>query len=129
MGRTIHAHIEAKIDNDWHHYAAPSVTRDTVFFDLITNGNYGKEMPQDATVVTRRCCELDEKLYRLHDLRVVPASELAALQAALHAAYKEPGYAMGHDFEHSVFRTYVNGGTLSEHPGFDDLRIVCWFDN
>ena len=61
MGAKIHMHIEVKSSDTWYHYAAPSMFRDRVFFDLL-GGIYNKEaavvpprgLPEDLSFVTKR---------------------------------------------------------------------------
>lgn len=129
MGRDMHAHIEVKYNGDWYHYAAPSVDRDRSLFDLfVAHGRTG-DIPHDASIVTKRCYELAKRRYDPRNICVVQAEKLQALQDALHDAYGEPRNVSPHDFEYNIFCTYVDEGTLAEHSGFDDLRVVCWFDN
>ena len=33
------------------------------------------------------------------------------------------------DLEEDVFHTYISGNAIHEHEGFDDVRVVFWFDS
>lgn len=129
MGRDMYAHIEVKYNGDWHHYAAPSVDRDKRLFDLFVARGQTSDIPYDASVVTKHCYELAKRRYEPRNVCVVRSGKLPALQDAIHDAYGEPRNIARHDLEYNIFRTYVDEGTLAEHSGFDDLRVVCWFDN
>jgi len=142
MGAMIHAHIEVKKDGKWFHYAAPVLQRDYELFALIARVRAegwladvqriatGYGLPEDMSEVTRICHEQDSG-YGIHDEGYMTAADVKALQEALYARHPEV-LRTGIDkldLEYSVFKTYINGSTLAVHDGWDDLRVVFWFDN
>lgn len=129
MGRDIHTHIEVKLHNKWLHYSAPSVPRVTDLYNMLINGDYDTSLPGDASEITRLSHEQDNKRYVIHDLRVIPAESLEDLQVKFSQSQCGRNYSLDTDLEHSIFRTYINGNSLAEHQGYQDLRIICWFDN
>lgn len=143
MGCNIHAHIELKKDGRWHHFAAPNIKRNYKLFALmgaeradalvgtgVQPVKHAIGIPGDATETTLICREQDASR-GVHNECVLYASEIETLQDRLYELYpdvKRTGIDEL-DLEDSIFRTYVNGGTIARHDGWDDARIVFWFDN
>ena len=131
MGTTMHAHIEVKLGNDWLHFATPSVQRDYTLFELINElhaETVDNKIIDMASEVTRKCFAQDCDSYRIHDMFVLQAEDLPVLQQRLWDAHTDKSI-LDLDLEGSIFHTYVNGNTLAQHQGWDDLRIIGWYDN
>lgn len=139
MGTTMHAHIEVKVNNKWLHFAAPNVDRDYTVFALI-NGCRKEdtvreivpvakihEIPKDMSVITQLCLNKDQKAYTLHDFCTLYPDEIRVLQAGLRNLVPDKTKAL--DLEEDVFKTYINGNTIASHDGFDNSRIIIWYDN
>ena len=142
MAESMHAHIEVKIDGKWHHFAAPDIKPDYQLFAIVAgegieylrNGDEiepvakEKAMPSDASLVTAMCYAQD-KPKGARNVSVLAASDLEELQEKL---YRYNPYAvrseMGElNLEHGILRTYINGGAIAKHLGWDDARVICWF--
>ena len=37
--------------------------------------------------------------------------------------------SMEYELETGILHTFINGNTLAQHQGWDDLRLIFWFDN
>ena len=98
-------HIEVQKDGQWLHYSAPSILRDRDFFDLVA-GIY---------------CNLDHQGW-------LSSKELLALQCRLNEIYPEK-FSLEKDLEESYFHCYIDGGAIATHKGFDDARLIFWFDH
>ncbi len=135
MGATIHMHIEVKKDGQWQQYSAPSIFRDGQFFDLLA-GIYGvdfpvvplKGLPDDLSSLTQYCYELDTKSYRPHHQGWLSSDELQQLQRRL-LELNPAVHPLDVDLEVSYFHCYINGGSVASHQGFEDSRLIFWFDN
>ena len=59
---------------------------------------------------------------------VLSADDLLRLQNHLQELnpYDSP---MKWDLEDSIFCTYIGGNAIARHDGWDDARIICWYDN
>ncbi len=145
MGTTMHAHIEVKKNGTWLHYACPNVTRNYLFFAFV-NGTrkedfenqpdvYNKinpvcrinKIPDDISEVTSICLDMDAEVYRIKRFGVLEGSDLETLQ---HRLWKfndsiDPEW----DLEDGLFNTYIGGNSIAGHNGFDDVRVIFWFDN
>lgn len=146
MGTTMHAHIEVKKDDRWLHYGCPDVERDYMVFACI-NGTrkdafedsadvYNRihpvstvhELPTDISEVTQICLEMDKSSYKLHGFGVLSGEDLEKLQRLLYEMFgNEKGTF--NDLEAGIFKTYIGGNSIARHEGFDDVRVVYWFDN
>ena len=141
MGCTMHTHIEVKRGDRWGHFAAPNVKRDYKLFNLIAAvrnnppdnrapvcKHFG--LPDDMPAITRVCRNGDAGL-GIHHEGWLDANDIRELQDRLYAV--SPGIERtgidALDLEHSIFNTYILGGCIASHAGFDDVRIVFWFDN
>ena len=144
MGTSIHAHVEVKKDGQWHHYHAPIVERNYELFGMMAgvramltrDGRLFKPvasikgLPEDISLVTKVAYEQD-KGKGVHHESVLTAEDIVKLQDLLYWAHPEV-VRTGIDeldLEYSIFRTYINGNCIHSHQGWDDVRIVCWFDN
>lgn len=145
MGTTMHAHIEVKVDGKWEHFACPCVTRNYLVFACINGMRrddfeddptiYNKirpvsrihKIPEDISEITRKCLKFDESQYTLKGHGVLESDDLMRLQEMLRdiKGIRDLDY----DLEYGVFHTYINGNAIYTHYGFDDARIVYWFDN
>lgn len=142
MGTTLHAHIEVKKNNTWFHFAAPDVERNYILFAAMNGERINSipssykikpqashhGLPADITEVTKICYEQDKKGYHIHGEGTLTAENIKNLQNHLwevfpHVPKKEL------DLEETIFHTYINGNTIASHHGWDDVRIVFWYDN
>ena len=135
MSTSIHMHIEVKKDGQWQHYSAPSMLREGQFFDLLA-GIYGidtpvvpvKGLPNDMSGITQYCYEMDSESYCPHHQGWLSSAELRLLQQRL----RDLNPAMDPfdvDLEGVFFHCYINGNAVSSHQGFEDSRLIFWFDN
>lgn len=135
MGTSIHMHIEVKHNDTWHHYAAPHMFRNRDFFDLVA-GAYGGQpivsprgLPENLSFVTQHDFEQDSRGYRLHHTGWLGADELVKLQERINEVFHVSNVtSMEYDLESGIFHTFINGNTLAQHQGWDDLRFIFWFD-
>ena len=136
MGASIHMHIELKSGDTWHHYSAPHIFRNTVFFDLVS-GMYERikpvtsprGLPQDITFVTKFCYDQDRSGYHLHHEGWLGADEIVKLQRCMIQEYESRGLdRMDADLDDNFFHTYINGNSVIQHQGWDDVRFIFWFD-
>lgn len=146
MGTTIHAHIEVKKNNKWLHFAAPNVESNYIVFAAI-NGERLEDFresvrtkihPQasitgltdDISEVTAFCYEQDKKGYSIHGEGILTSNDIRNLQKHLYEINEqEQNYLHKYDLDETIFRTYINGNAISAHQGWDDVRIVFWYDN
>lgn len=137
MGASIHMHIEVRSGDTWHHYAAPHMFRNGIFFDLVAGIN-GKlqpvvpprGLPENLSFITRHDWEQDSKSYRLHHAGWLSAEELAELQERLKEVCGNSARShLDYDLEEGFLHTYINGNALTLHQGWNDLRFIFWFDN
>lgn len=143
MGTNLHVHIEVKLNGKWEHFAAPCVTRDYHLFAAI-NGldaefirpsnrpiavSRHHELPEDMSAITRVCLEQSRSL-GLRGFGYLEAEDIDALQEELYRSTPEV-CRTGFDklnLEHNIFRTCIGGNTIAGHTGFEDSRIVYWYD-
>lgn len=144
MGCDIHAHIEVRKDYKWYHFAAPRIDRNYGLFTIIAGQRLGRApfdmacepgvasmrvLPDNMSEVTKVCYEQDKSLGP-HDVCVLDADGIRQLQLKLNRHYNDDDHnSKGCDLEWDVFHTYINGSSIAAHSGWDDVRIVCWFDN
>jgi len=139
MSASIHMHIEVRSGDTWYHYASPSLFRqgNTIFFDLL-GGIYDKHkpivpprgLPENLSFVTQHDWKQDSEGYSLHHAGWLSADELWELQAQINKLYSEPNtVSMASDLESGLLHTFINGNVLAMHQGWDDLRLIFWFDN
>lgn len=146
METTMHAHIEVKKNNKWMHYGCPDVTRNYLVFACVNGMRKGEfsdrpeiyericpvarvdRIPGDISEVTRLCLESDSGDYQLKGFGMLDSDDLYRLQNLLWSfpgKYGDPDF----DLEGGIFKTYINGGSIMDHRGFDDARVLFWFDN
>ena len=142
MGCDIHAHLEAKKDGAWHHLGSLDIDRDYVLFAILGGARLDvaqartdkkivpmanmSGIPDNASAETRRGFDRDGAYFFTHSPGAIYASQLPRLKRMLEKV--DPCYRNGANLEEDVFHARVNDGTLTEHKGWDDLRIVFWFD-
>lgn len=139
MGTTMHAHIEVRQNGRWLHYANPNVPQNYVLFDMIAGVRNEDpdiipvasfhSLPGDMSDITRACWEYDRNMFRAHNTGILTSDDLTKLQHNLTAYAENHSWCVDMDLEHVIFRTYINHGSIAAHVGFDDSRIVFWFDN
>ena len=89
-----------------------------------------KGLPADMSDVTEFCYNQDKEHYYLHGEGALSADDIYNLQEHLFALHAdEPHCKLAYDLEESIFHTYVAGSSISRHLGWDDTRIVFWYDN
>lgn len=144
MSTTLYAHVEVKLDRTWHHFSAHAIHKNYLLAAAI-NGTRsddlkpGREiprpqarihkMPEDATVITRACIAREVSA-NPKNICTLDANQIAAVQDELYRVrpeVKRTGIDE-FDFEHSIFHTYINGGSIAGHSGFEDVRMICAFD-
>lgn len=142
MGCDIHAHVEIKIDNQWHHYNHPSAARRYALFarmaDVRNSGGIEpitppRGLPEDATFTTR--FDYAERWGSdAHSASWLSADEVAGLEDWMRGAgdlgYPCAGYSIESDFGY----IFGSGWEISKYPndypkGLEDVRLVFWFDN
>lgn len=141
MGMSIHMHIETKKNGQWHHFSAPALMRDSWFFALLRGQdmelaqNKGikpvapiKGLPDDLSFVTAFCHEQDKKSYKIHHESWLGADELVTLQERMDDIFKDKD-PLERDLDYSYLHTYINGNSVASHQGWDDVRLIFWFDN
>lgn len=143
MGCILHAHIEVKKDGTWLHYANPLVQQNYQLFAAISGEradeirpenrprtvSHHHELPNDLSVVTQACLE-ETRDSGLHGFGYLTEDDIVALQNELyrvHPEVKRTGIDEL-DLEESIFRTYICGNAIASYHGFDDVRIVYWYD-
>lgn len=141
MGQNIHMHIEVKHDGRWQHYAAPHVARNYTLYGLLGSERALEDVeplralkvgvPVDASEVTSACLDMDRQDYGpgvYRNARWLDADGIVKLQAAWHLA--NPGKTPQEtDLESTVLHTYISGNAIAAHYGFEDVRLIWWFDN
>ena len=140
MGCDIHAHVEVRIDDEWHHYNALSIDRNYALFAVIA-GVRGEEealfeprgLPEKLSVVTqvdvRRCGidghthswlnpdELDDVVNKMKELAVKEGWKLDCFWQS-----RNFGYLFGNDLQD--FMKYPE-----DYPkAVQGARLVFWFD-
>lgn len=143
MGCDIHVHIEVreKSTGIWHHLAAPRVSRSYVLFAIMAKcGRCGevkpiasnRGLPDDITFVTRN----DRERWGRdgHSDSWLGCDEIEILRSRLQAEIEHRGWKydhLQHDLEWGIFHTYLHGNALTslDDTGYDDVRLVFWFDN
>ncbi len=141
MSTALYAHIEVKINGEWYAYACPTITGQPELFQILRSELPTsidlKEcpliwctIPKAASVVTRTCYEEDCKRFVPREIGTIEADAIAKAQNLmykLNPSVERTGIDK-FDFEHSIFHAYINGGAISEHKGFEDVRIIYWFN-
>lgn len=138
MGANIHQHIEVKKDGKWYHYSAPHTERDYLYFGFLSGIRGMAEpvvplrgLPSDITFVTKVDYEQTKGLglTPTHE-GWIGQSELEEVQFRLNRRFKNTGVnPLEYDLEEHYLSTYINGSTVARHEGWDDVRLVFWFDD
>ena len=138
MGASIKMHIEVKDkQGSWHHYHAPHMFRQTEFFDLVAGFYHPTEaivpprgLPADLSMVTRFCHEQDKSSYKLKSEGWLGADELEKLQKEIDRRhpFKNGCRENEPDLEFGYFHALINDNCGFQHQGWEDVRLVCWFE-
>lgn len=142
MGCDIHAHVEVKINGQWHHYNHPSASRRYALFARMADvrNSSGVEpispprgLPPDASCKTR--FDHDERWGSdAHSESWLTADEVAGLEQWLRQGadhgYPDADYCVESDFGY----IFGNGWEIAKYPNdypkaLEDARLVFWFDN
>jgi hypothetical protein len=147
MGCDIHAHMEVKINGQWHHAHMPPIRRSYDLFARmagVRNANKGpgyiepiaqpRGLPEDATFITN--FHSDYMGSDGHSHSWLNCEELSSLIEWYDAKRKErePGkYVSPWEYE-TLGYLFGNGWDVKKYPsdfpaGVEDTRIVFWFDN
>lgn len=133
----MHAHIEVLKEETWHHLTEVTLTNFILIAAIngqdleylresirsrITPQAMSNEIPKDATELTRICYEYDQN--RVISKGHMTKTDLVCLQEHLHEINPYADKSKW-KLEH-LFRTTIHNGTLAEHIGFDDVRIIFW---
>lgn len=137
MSTGIHMHLEAKLDDIWYHYSQPSILKECHFFELLAGIYDGnpivqlRGIPDDISFMTRYCLDRDKECFKPHHEGWIGADEIWELQKRLIEVHKRYNIydPLGSDLEASYFHCYMDGGSIASHRGFDDVRLIFWFDN
>ena len=146
MSITMHLHIEVKKDGKWFHYGSPCMSNlpekyfiyawmtgegleytRSRFREQIQPVASIKGLPEDLSEVTKICYEQDTKQYRLHGEHTLMADDIQTLQEKLWEQNPDDN-RLYWDLEETIFRTYINSGSIACHHGWDDARIICWYN-
>lgn len=137
MGCDIHAHVEIKINNTWHHYNKIGLQRNYELFGKMA-GVRGdakpiaepRGLPPDLSVVTKM--EADRYGIDGHTHSWLTIGEMARVQTWLedqnapshrHAIWVEWGFLCG-----NLYRDFITH--RDDFPAeIEDVRLVFWFDN
>ncbi len=143
MGCDIHLHVEVKINGKWEHYNAPYIHRHYRLFarmarvrksDDLSDGECFKPrgIPTDVSTTTKFAYErwgVDA-----HDASWLGAVEAGCIQEWYHSDEKNDnphpplfGYVFGNDID--TYVRFPKDGNRIRSLGFEDARIVFWFDN
>ena len=144
MAYTPYAHIEVKKDGKWHHFGTTDLPCSSIVLAAMAGVGLDSlsenvrmhicpaakihRMPDDAAEVTKLCYGQDAGRHALHSISVLTAEDLRRLQKDLNKTsflLLLPGGP--YSLEDNIFHMHVNGGTLSAHRGWDDLRVILWF--
>lgn len=109
MATMMHAHIEVRIRDSWQHYSDPVIENAGGFIASLSGKNQG--LPRDANLITRG--SYDENKQQGHGPRGegwLDSNDLKTLSP-------------------DVFRKRINGRPIADHAGFEDARVVFWFEN
>jgi|SanBayMetagenome_1026888.scaffolds.fasta_scaffold12198_3 hypothetical protein len=133
MGFDIKAHIEVKIDKQWHHYSCPSILRNYELMDFLGAENLyhynrfkAKGLPEDISVVTRIAYNKDTT--NLFNPSWLTPDELKIVSSKF--PQLDPfnimrGNELGYLFDNSVERFYQYREDYPQE--IEDVRMVFWF--
>lgn len=142
MGCDIHAHVEVKINGEWHHYSALNLDRNYLAFakmaDVRNDGEVvpiaaRRGIPDDATFLTK--FDADHWGLDAHSHSWLTDEEVGVLAKFMNEEMKKYR-AEWWNFEHHWFGyLFSNGyGYVKSRPGdypvgVEDARVIFWFDN
>lgn len=144
MSTTLYAHVEVKLNGVWHHFSAHTIHKNYLLAAAI-NGTRSDDLtpgrkiptpqakflgiPGDATEITWACISR-EVSPNPKNVCTLDASQINAVQDELYRVRPEVQRTGidKFDFEYSIFHTYINGGSIAGHAGFEDVRMICAFD-
>lgn len=135
MGCDIHAHVELKINGQWHHYDQPRIQRDYKLFarmanvrneDGITPISEPRGLPDDITFIVK--FDSDHCGSDGHSHSYLTSEEMAELDRECqnsdsYADWVTFGYLFGGHY--CYYFDYPDERT----EGVEDFRLVFWFDN
>lgn len=137
MGCDITAHVEIKVNGEWYHWNHPKIDR---WYDLFARmaGVRGdaepislpRGVPDDASFTTKLHRQHDEG--DAHSDSWLTAEEVASLQGWIRS---RPYTANNVSVESQVGYIFGNGWDFKKYgyegcpEGFEDARLVFWFDN
>jgi hypothetical protein len=141
MGCDIHIHVEVKVNGTWHHYSHPSIARNYSLFARMANVRNGgniapisepRGLPPDVTFTTKIDC--DHYGNDGHSHSWLSAKEVAAL---LEWQNSREIYSPAWSFATSLGCLFSGTWDWDLHPedldayppGFEDARLVFWFDS
>ena len=150
MGYDINMHIEVKKDDRWHHFAAPHLSKYELndngrFFDFVA-GIRNEELmvtkprglPCDMSYVTDFCYQQDLASFKPTREGWLSKGELELIQTKLFDYFEgqkkwgAPGFEhktkLDFDLDLTYFHTLINGNSVLSHQGWDDVRLVFWFE-
>ena len=139
MGMDIHAHIEVKDNGQWYHYGSPHIKRDYILFSLLKDTRHSLDwvnsiipargIPEDVSYITKKEWENSEFCY--HSPSYIKADELEELERVINKCHSiTNGFdECKIDIDFDIFKTLCNNNSLIAHDGYEDLRVVYWFDN
>jgi hypothetical protein len=136
MGCDVHIHQEVKINGQWEHYRETRLPRDYAVFGKMA-GVRGSEtpiaeprgIPEDATRMTRFCCEHDGEDGHTHSW--LGAEEIVQLEDFIKERLGNDKWRLEMDGWGYLFGNCWGGFTKypDERPqGVEDVRFVFWFD-
>lgn len=138
MGCDVHIHAEVKIKGKWHHYDQPDCHRDYALFERMA-GVRGdvkeaiappRGLPDDATEMTRFCCDYEGGDGHSHSwLSAVEIDELEQWDSAREI---QPRSVIGPEWDRFLFGNCYsdfNRSPEENRAGIEDVRFIFWFDN
>lgn len=140
MGCDIHPHVEVKIKGKWEHYSTLCVSRNYLLFAKMAGvRNYDIEaispprgLPEDVSVVTK--FESDDYGVDGHTHSWLSATEAGEIQRWYEKHNPKPvhhpplfGYLFGNHIDSYV--RFPEDGKRIRELGYEDARVVFWFDN
>ena len=139
MGCDIHAHIEIKVNGEWHHYSQPDIGRDYELFTRMAGVREAegiepiagpRGLPKDITFTTR----FDKKHWGedYHSHSWLSCRELAALVRWYDERHTGNSWICWEI--RGLGYLFGNGWDFHECPEnypkeLQDARIIFWFDN
>jgi hypothetical protein len=142
VGCDIHAHVEIKIDGQWHHYNHPSVDRRYELFARMADVRNStgidpiappRGLPDDITFTTR--FDHDEGWGSdAHSESWLSAQEVTELDEWMRDYMRREYMGQGYSIERDFGYIFGNGWDIKKYPSdypkqLEDARLVFWFDN